>query len=287
MLERDQHGAPLIVRTAIFDATERRDYERELLGAKRRAEAAAAEAKLLARTLQQTLIPPDPPDIPGLDVAAGYRPAGTGEEVGGDFYDVFEIGPGDCMVAIGDVRGKGVDAAIITAQARYTIRAAAVRRRSPRDVLQVLNEELLRKATDRFCTVALIRLRRHDGDWTATVACGGHPLPILLRAGASPVAVGRPGSLVGLFETEDFHDADIALQPGDMIVCYTDGVTEARRGGDFFGERRLYAGITDYRSSAGALVDGLVGEVLEYQSGDASDDIAVVALRVPDPGEAE
>jgi sigma-B regulation protein RsbU (phosphoserine phosphatase) len=125
VLERGPHGAPVIVRTAVFDATHRRAYERELLWAKERAEASEARAVVLARTLQQTLIPPSRPQIPGLDVAAAFRPAGDGAQVGGDFYDVFAVGSGDWFVTVGDVCGKGVDAAIVTALARHTIRAAA------------------------------------------------------------------------------------------------------------------------------------------------------------------
>ncbi len=121
VLERDTNGAPVVIRTAIFDATERRRYERELLLAKLRAEESEAHATLLAKTLQH-LIPPAAPDVPGLDLAATYRPAGSGEEVGGDFYDVFEIAAGDWVVAVGDVCGKGVDAAVVTAVARHTIR---------------------------------------------------------------------------------------------------------------------------------------------------------------------
>ncbi len=104
----------------MFDATERRSYERELLAAKRRAEESEVHASLLSRTLQQTLIPPEIPHIPGLDVAAVYRPAGDGEEIGGDFYDVFQIGVDDWMVAIGDVQGKGANAAVVTALARVS-----------------------------------------------------------------------------------------------------------------------------------------------------------------------
>ena len=127
VLERDAGGAPIVVRTAVFDATHRRAYERELVQAKRRAEESEARATALARTLQRCLIPPAPPEIRGLDLAAAYRPAGNGEEIGGDFYDIFQIGPDEWFVVIGDVCGKGVDAAVVTALARYTIRAAAVR----------------------------------------------------------------------------------------------------------------------------------------------------------------
>jgi phosphoserine phosphatase RsbU/P len=109
VLERGADGEPVVVRVAVFDATERRLYEQELLRARRSAEEAESRALSLARTLQQTLIPPHPPDIPGLELAAAYRPAGDGAEVGGDFYDVFQRADGDWIVVLGDVSGKGVD----------------------------------------------------------------------------------------------------------------------------------------------------------------------------------
>ena len=129
ILERDDAGTPIVIRVAVFDATERRAYERDLLG--QRAQDSDARSRLLARTLQQSLIPPALPLIGGLDVAAAYRPAGSGDEIGGDFYDVFQVGASDWFVAIGDVR-QGVDAAVVTALVRYTIRAAAARLTSPR-----------------------------------------------------------------------------------------------------------------------------------------------------------
>jgi sigma-B regulation protein RsbU (phosphoserine phosphatase) len=180
VLERSADGQPVVVRAAVFDATDRRGYERELLRAKERAEASEARAVALARTLQQTLIPPTPPTIPGLDVAAAYRPAGDGSEVGGDFYDVFEVSTGDWVVAIGDVQGKGVEAAVVTALARHTIRAAAVDQSEPSQILTTLNTVLLRDdPTGRLCTVTVVRLRRAGGAWTATTSCGGHPAPLL------------------------------------------------------------------------------------------------------------
>jgi sigma-B regulation protein RsbU (phosphoserine phosphatase) len=285
-LERDPQGEPVVVRTAVFDATERREYERELLRAKQRAEESEARATALARTLQQTLIPPMPPDIPGLDVAAAYRPAGDGQEVGGDFYDVFEVGPDDWVVAIGDVCGKGVDAAVVTALVRYTIRAAAVRLAKPGETLAVVNDVLLHHRTERFCTVMLLRLCREDGGWTAHIGSGGHPLPLLARADGPVEPAGLPGSLLGVVEGADVPDAELALRPGDALVLYTDGVTEARRDGEFYGEARLVARIganagSDARS-AEALTDAILADVLEFQRGDARDDIAVVAVRVPD-----
>ena len=159
-LDVDADGGACRIRTAVFDATERRSYERELLAAKRRAEESEVHARLLSRTLQQTLIPPAMPHIPGFDVAAVYRPAGDGEEIGGDFYDVFQIGVDDWMVAIGDVQGKGANAAVVTALARFTIRAAAVEHVQPSDVLHVVNDVLLRYETDRLCTAVVLRCRR-------------------------------------------------------------------------------------------------------------------------------
>ena len=124
--ERGPDGAVLAVRLAVFDATHRREYERELVRAKARAEASEQQARSLARTLQQTLIPPTPPAIPHLDVATAYRPAGDGTEVGGDFFDVFQVGAQDWVLTIGDVCGKGAAAAVVTALARHTLRAAAM-----------------------------------------------------------------------------------------------------------------------------------------------------------------
>lgn len=281
VLVRDEHGQGVVVRAAIFDATDRREYERELLRAKRRAEESEERARLLARTLQQTLIPPAPPLIAGLDVAAVYRPAGDGREVGGDFYDVFEIATDDWMVVVGDVRGKGVEAAVVTARARYTLRGAAVRHDHPSDVLATLNEVLLRDDTDRFCTVAAVRLRRASDGWAAAVCCGGHPLPILVTAGAEPAGVGRFGSLLGVLPDPKLHDAEVALGRGDALVLFTDGVTEARRGDDFFGEQRLADSAVAHAGSATALTEGVLADALTFQEGAPRDDIVVVAVRVP------
>src|SRR3984957_1450740 len=193
VLERDRSGAPRVIRTAVFDASQRRQYERELLQARQRAEQSENHAKVLAHTLQQSFVPPTHPRIPGLELAAAYRPAGDGTEIGGDFYDVFEISPDDWCVVIGDVCGKGVEAAVVAALARHTVRAAAVRQSEPSGALATLNEVLLHHDTDRFCTLTVLRLRHGTGKWTATVSCGGHPLPFLVRPPAPPGAFGQPG----------------------------------------------------------------------------------------------
>ncbi|MDQ4102936.1 MAG: SpoIIE family protein phosphatase [Actinomycetota bacterium] len=281
VLERDPHGAPMVIRTALFDARLRREYERELLRAKERAEESEARATALARTLQQTLIPPTPPAIPNLDVAAAYRPAGDGSEVGGDFYDVFQIGTGDWVVAIGDVCGKGVGAAVVTALARYTLRAATVQNAEPSNALWTLNEVLRQYDTNRFCTVALLRLRQVDGEWGGAVSCAGHPLPLLRQSNGTLRAVGKRGPLLGVIDTPRLHDVQISLRPGDTVLLYTDGVTEARSGKDFYGEERLTVTAARSVDSAEALTSAVLSEVLEFQDGTPRDDIAVVTIRVP------
>ncbi|MEX0790885.1 MAG: SpoIIE family protein phosphatase [Actinomycetota bacterium] len=285
VLERDSAGAPVVIRTAIFDATERRSYERELLNAKERAEESERQARLLIRTLQRTLIPPAPPEIPGLQVSAVYRPAGEGDEVGGDFYDVFQLGPDDWVFAVGDVRGKGVEAAVVTALARYTIRAAAVTNTRPSEALGVLNEVLIGDESDRFCTVTLVRLTRSGAAWSGVVSCGGHPLPLKAGPGAAVQAVGAFGTLLGDFTDPGLYDHEFCLEVGEGLVLYTDGVTEARGSQEFFGENRLEAAAARNSGSAGSLTEGILGEVLAFQEGLPRDDIVILALQ-PVPSES-
>jgi sigma-B regulation protein RsbU (phosphoserine phosphatase) len=282
VLERDRFGAPRVVRTAVFDASQRRAYERELLQARQRAEESEAHVKALAQTLRQSFVPPTDPRIPGLELATAYRPAGDGTEIGGDFYDVFEVSPDDWCVVIGDVCGKGVDAAVVTSLARYTVRAAAVHQSEPSDAVATVNEVLAHHETDRFCTLVILRLRHHDGKWTATVSCGGHPLPLLVRPGAPPRTFGEPGPLAGVFAAPRFTDATIDLRPGDVIVAYTDGITEARDDQrEFYGDHRLRALLAGPRRSASALVGTLLDEVMRFQSQQPRDDIALIAIAVP------
>jgi sigma-B regulation protein RsbU (phosphoserine phosphatase) len=286
-LETAADGSPRVIRVAVFDATQRREYERELLRAKQRAEQSELRAHALARTLQATLIPPSAPVVPGLDVSAGYRPAGDGEEVGGDFYDIFQVSAGDWVVALGDVCGKGVDAAVVTALVRHTIRALAVQEVLPSAVLRSLNDVLLSQGTERFCTVVLVRLRDDGHSWTATLSSGGHPLPLLSSPGRDPHPVGGAGSLVGVLTEVRFHDEVVRLQPEDLLVLFTDGVTEGRWGAEFYGDERLGASVRSHRD-APRPAEAVLGEVLEFQHGTARDDIAVVAVRVPPPpGTAE
>ncbi|MEY2469791.1 MAG: phosphoserine phosphatase RsbU/P, partial [Actinomycetota bacterium] len=226
-----------------------------------------------------TLIPPAPPSVPGLDVAAAYHPAQG--EVGGDFYDVFEVADGDWCIVIGDVSGKGTGAAIVTSAARHAVRSSALREPVPSGLLTALNAVLVAHTTSRFCTVALLRLQRANDAWVATMTSGGHPYPLLVRQGTA-TRMGKPGSLLGMFDDVTFHDVSIKLAVGDALVIYTDGVIEARNGdGELFGEDRLHDAIVGASGSAQAILDAVVTRVLEFQGDRPSDDIALVVIRRP------
>ena len=239
------------------------------------------ERSYIARTLQESLLPIELPDIAGVEAAARFRPTGEGNEVGGDFYDMFETGNRGWAVVMGDVCGKGPDAAAVTALARYTLRAAAMRERLPSRSLAVLNEALLRQRDDRrFCTVAYAYIEKLERGARVGVACGGHPLPLLLRADGSVEAIGVPGTLLGVVPDPDLEDRAVTLEPGDALVFYTDGVIESR-GDSHIDERRLAELIG---TCAGAGADAIAAKVEEAavlsQGGRPRDDIAVLVLRV-------
>lgn len=276
----DGNGEP-VAQLAVFGVTERREYERELRRERDRAEQSEIRARALAQTLQQTLIPPSPPLVPGLEVAAVYRPAGTGEEVGGDLYDVFQVADDDWVVVLGDVCGKGVQAAVVTALVRYTIRASSVLAPDPASVLSDLDRVLLAHGSDRFCTVVVLRLCRNEGEWTVRMVAGGHPLPLLKSRNAVPVAIGTPGALVGAFPGIERESTELGLVPGDQLLLYTDGVTEGRRGRVMYDDERLVATFAAHTGDASSLTETVLADVLDFQGGLPRDDIALVALRVP------
>jgi PAS domain S-box-containing protein len=241
-----------------------------------------AERAYIARTLQQSLLPAELPDIPGIEAAARFRPTGQGNEVGGDFYDLFESGGRGWTVVMGDVCGKGPDAAAVTALARYTLRAAAMRERLPSRSLALLNEAMLRQRDDRrFCTVAYAYLEPMSEGARIGFASGGHPLPLLLRADGSVQAVGEPGSLLGVLPDPTFEDRSLSLAPGDALVFYTDGVIESRSDATVLDERRLAELVA---TCAGTGADAIAAKVEEAavlsQGGRPRDDIAVLVLRV-------
>jgi PAS domain S-box-containing protein len=241
-----------------------------------------SERAYIARTLQQSLLPSELPDIPGIEAAARFRPTGEGNEVGGDFYDLFESGGRGWTVVMGDVCGKGPDAAAVTALARYTLRAAAMRERLPSRSLGLLNEALLRQRDDRrFCTVAYAYLEPMSEGARLGFASGGHPLPLLLRADGTVQAVGAAGTLLGVLPDPTFEDRSLSLAPGDALVFYTDGVIEGRGASPPLDEDGLAQLVA---ACAGAGADAIASRVedaaVAAQGGRPRDDIAVLVLRV-------
>ncbi|MGZ8625224.1 MAG: PAS domain S-box protein [Actinomycetota bacterium] len=240
------------------------------------------ERSHIARTLQRTLLPRRLPEIPGLQVGAFYQPAGVMQtEVGGDFYDVFEAGDAAWDVVVGDVCGKGVEAAVLTGMARHTLRGSAPREPSPSAALGNLNRVMLREDGERFCTVALGRLERSGAGFGLTVACGGHPSPFVVRADGRIETVGAPGSLLGVFDDVLIEDRTVELEPGDQAVFYTDGLVDARHPTplDETALRELAAGCRD--GTAQETADRL-GEAVDDPGGEAPDDVCILVVRVDD-----
>jgi serine phosphatase RsbU (regulator of sigma subunit) len=256
-------------------------YDRERLG-RDRAEADRRRIHELNRALQTSLLPPSLPEIPGLEVSARYHPALAGLEVGGDFYDVFDTG-GDWAVVVGDVCGKGPVAAAVTATARWTIRSVAMDMRQPAQVLRKLNEAMIhQQLDDRFCTLTYTRVVPSAQGVRLSVCRGGHPAPLVLRASGEVEEIGTPGSLIGVLPDVRLWEETTQLQPGDAFVAYTDGVTEARRNREQFGEERLIdtlAGCVGL--DADAIGERIESAVLSFGGPEPSDDLAILVLRVP------
>ncbi len=238
----------------------------------------------IARTLQRSLLPPHLPQIPGVELGAEYLPAGEANEVGGDFYDVINTIEDGWVCVIGDVRGKGAEAAAVTALARYTIRAVTMRNDLPSEVLSGLNEAMLRQLPeDRFCTAACARLEPQDAapGVGIDVSRAGHPPPLLVRADGTVEEISCPGRALGVFPDAELEDTHLRLMSGETIVFYTDGVTEARDpDGNFFGEERLHRFVAAHAGEdAESLARALKNTVLEFQEGYPRDDLALLVLR--------
>jgi sigma-B regulation protein RsbU (phosphoserine phosphatase) len=284
-------GQPLLIRTTVVDARDRRAYETELLRARQEADRERDRFKTLARTLQRTLLPPVLDEVPGLDVAAHYHVASV-DEVGGDFYDLFPLGHGAYGLFLGDVCGKGAGAAAVTSLARYTLRAAAVYDRDPAAVLTNLNTVLgheYRSSDPRFCTVIFGLLTpvaevEAGGTFEITLASGGHPPAILIRAdGRADYLPTSGGQLVGVLEHARVVTTTVRLEPGDTLLLYTDGLTEARVGpdGERYGEDAL---LQLARSLAPVAAPDLVhalSELLATFGHGLEDDTAILAVGKP------
>ena len=242
------------------------------------------ERSHIAQTLQRSLLPPALPEIEGIEMAARYRAAGDQNEVGGDFYDVFRAADGVWTFVIGDVSGKGAEAAAVTSLTRHTLRAVALRETEPSETLAVLNAALLSQPdpAGRFCTVLLGRAcpAGDDGGLDLTLATGGHLAPAVVRAGGRVERLQLRGSIVGGLDRPHFGQRTARLDPGDMLVMFTDGVTEVRSREPDLGDAELEQVL---RATRGASVEEVVAAVeqraVALQEGEPRDDIALLALR--------
>jgi PAS domain S-box-containing protein len=240
----------------------------------------------LARTLQQSLLPRAFPEIPGVRITGRYRAAAQGQEVGGDFYDVFTIGDGQWGIAIGDVTGKGPEAAALTSLARYTLRAMAGP--DPAAVLRQLNDTVMRDPPllpDQLVTVLFAVAVVRGAELVLDLATAGHPSPFVLRGDGSVEPVLASGPLVGLSLAPEYRPAHLTLAPGDALLLYTDGLTDARAPAQILDERRLI----ELLERAGGLRAEALTQYLERDvtgGQDPRDDIAMLVIELPFDGTA-
>jgi PAS domain S-box-containing protein len=230
----------------------------------------------VAETLQRSLLPPETPAIPGMEVATRYRPAV--HDIAGDFYDVFPIREGEWAVLIGDVCGKGAPAAALTAAARYTVHAAAIEHRAPVAILNVLNEALLRQDIDeRFCTLLFASVRPGRGRATLTLATGGHPPAFLLRGDGTVEVADVRGTLLGVVPDPTIGREAVQLGPGDAVVMYTDGLTD----GGAIDVEAVASELKRYAGRTSEEIAEAVESMLPTDRGQPRDDLAILVLRVP------
>jgi serine phosphatase RsbU (regulator of sigma subunit)/PAS domain-containing protein len=232
------------------------------------------ERSEVARTLQASLLPEELPDVTGWRFAASYRPGESGADVGGDFYDVFAVGDVH-MALLGDVTGKGVAAAALTSLVRHTAKTAAAFDPRPCAVLNVVNRALRQRPRIAPVTMLCVLLRGSE----LTLSVGGHPLPLLKRAGRPSEKVGRTGLLLGA--VDDYPPAEevtLALDPGDALLLFTDGVTDTPGAGGRFGEARLRAAVDAAPAEPEALLEAVSRALDEFAAGGGLDDRAMLAL---------
>ncbi|WP_327237823.1 SpoIIE family protein phosphatase [Streptomyces sp. NBC_01317] len=244
------------------------------------------DAERLARTLQRTLLPPALPLVPGLDAAAAYHPASV-DEVGGDFYDLFPLDDGRWAFFLGDVCGKGADAAALTSLTRYTLRAAAIYNPDPCTALANLDTVLkgeYQGSTPRFCTAVFGVLDAlADGSFAVTLAGGGHPPALALRADGTVEPISTTGGqLIGLLPDPHFVGTTTRLAPGDALLLYTDGLSEARTaGGAMLGEDGLARHLSEHPAQGADALLAMLHTLFTDLGTGVSDDTALLALSVP------
>jgi serine phosphatase RsbU (regulator of sigma subunit) len=244
-----------------------------------------AERERVARTLRRSLMPAVLPVIPGLELASYFRPMGAGEEVGGDFYDVF----GDheeCWLMVGDVCGKGAEAAALTGFLRHTSAAYARQESCPARVLELVNRAMLEQELDgRFATAILAHLRFEESGVQLTLAVAGHPAALLTRADGDVAELGAGGTLLGVLEDPAIERVTRTLAPGDSLALYTDGLSEAHAPRRIITAEEMIARLAKVpATSAQASIDALLGLIdLDRPVGD---DIAILSARIAGAGAA-
>ncbi|MEV1026792.1 SpoIIE family protein phosphatase [Streptomyces sp. NPDC050264] len=292
-VKTSHNGEPMLVRTTIFDARDRRAYETELLRARRTAEEARRQAEAdrerlqeALAVLQRSLLPAELPTVPGLEASSYYHTASP-DLLGGDFYDLFPLGADRWAFFLGDVCGKGPQAAAVTSLTRYTLRAAALHDPDPVTVLTTLNtvlHERYQSIDPRYCTAIFGVLQPGNGHASVHMASGGHPSALIQRADNTTHYLPTPGGmLIGVLPQARFTAAHTQLFPGDTLLLYTDGLTEARTGPErkLYGEDALRAFVAEQPGSGPqALVTALSGLLAGFGDG-LDDDTALLALGVP------
>ncbi|PJF02093.1 PAS domain S-box protein [Streptomyces carminius] len=244
-----------------------------------------SERTAISQSLQRSLLPPELPEVPGVEVEVIYRAAGEGNEVGGDFYDLFPIRDGAYGFAIGDVCGTGPEAAAVTGLARHALRLLAREGLGGPAVLERLNAAILDEgARSRFLTLLYGELWPNpQGGATLKVVCAGHPLPLRLRQNGTVESAAEPQPLLGVLEDLELYEETVSLDPGDVLLCVTDGVTERREGDRMLGDDGLAEVLTTCTGlTAGAVAARIMRAVERFAADAPSDDMAILAMRVPE-----
>jgi sigma-B regulation protein RsbU (phosphoserine phosphatase) len=233
----------------------------------------------VAETLQEALLIM-PSEVPGIEFAHAYHSASDATRVGGDFYDLFELDNGLIGLTVGDISGKGLNAAALTSLVKNTIRARATEKgTTPADAVALADRVLFHGSSPEiFATIWFAMLDRRDGRLLYCNA--GHPSAAIVRTDGAAVPLGPTSPIVGAIPDLSFRDAETRLDPGDVLFLYTDGLTEARKGGELYGEERLFAAL----EGAGGMTPVEVlrrmrEEVVDFAGPRLADDLAVLALR--------
>lgn len=254
----------------------------ERVHAEKRLQYLLAERSRVATALQASMVPDRLPTIPMSELASRYEPAGDGSEIGGDFLDIFPFHDGSWGVVLGDVSGKGADAAAVTALARYTLRTLAHPRHSPSHTLRELNTRLLATTEDeRHCTLLYAVARPKAEEVLLTISLAGHHPPLLVPRTGVCEPVGKLGTALGLFDRPELYDSTVVMAPGDLLCAFTDGLIEARNGKEMFGTERVAAILGRHaHRPADEVAAELVDAARTFHGGDLADDLALLLFRV-------